>query len=291
MNASAATILDMARQGNVAAMGEAEDWMPKLEVNELISLVVSVWEKKEHRQEAAARAAKQLAQEYKKPMEVYLNAFGVFAVKTGLEQQEKLYFSKEGTEELARKIVEVAKILEKTVSDYCHGKIREEDFISSLNQSGVGEIRDSFLRAAGIDPDEIKEQIQGALGEKATGVSALLVSFYASAAAYKILKESLQDASLMRENRLRIEEECARSVSQMRAYREKMNAAVSDCLYIHAETFNAGIAAMDRAILDGDAQGFIRGNVMIQEILNYHVQFRNQNEFDALMDGDAAFVL
>ncbi len=291
MNASAATIFDMARQGHAAAKGEAEDWMPKLEVNELISLVVSVWEEKEHRQEAAARAAKQLAQKYKKPMEIYLNAFGVFAVKTGLEQQEELDFSKEGTEELARKIVEVAKTLEKTVSDYCHGKIREEDFISGLNQSGVGEIRDSFLRAAGIDPAEIKEQIQGALGEKATGVSALLVSFYASAAAYKILKESLQDVTLMRENRLRIEEECARSVAQMRAYREKMNAAVSDCLYIHAETFNAGIAAMDGAILDGDAQGFIRGNVMIQEILNYHVQFRNQNEFDALMDGDAAFVL
>lgn len=265
--------------------------MPKLEVNELISMVISVWEEKEHRQEAAARAAKQLAQKYKKPMEVYLNAFGVFAVKTGLEQQEELDFSKGGTEELARKIVEVAKILEKTVSDYCHGKIREEDFISSLNQSGVGEIRDSFLRAAGIDPAEIEKQCQSVLGEKATNVSALLVSFYASAAAYKILKGSLQDAALMRENRLRIEEECARSVAQMRAYREKMNAAVSDYLYAHAETFNAGIAAMDRAILDGDAQGFIRGNVMIQEILNYHVQFRNQNEFDALMDGDAAFVL
>lgn len=291
MNANAATILDMARQGNAAAMGKAEKWMPKLEVNELISLVVSVWEEKEHRQEAAARAAKQLAQKYKKPMEVYLNAFGVFAVKTGLEQQEELDFSKERTDKLARKIVEVAKTLEKTVSDYCHGKIREEDFISRLNQSGIGEIRDSFLRAAGIDPAEIKEQIQGALGEKATAVSALLVSFYASAAAYKILKESLQDAALMRENRLRIEEECARSVAQMRAYREKMNAAVSDCLYVHGEMFNAGIAAMDRAILDGDAQGFIRGNVMIQEMLNYHVQFRNQNEFDALMDGDAAFVL
>ena len=291
MNASAATILDMARQGNVAAMGEAKDQMPKLEVNELISQVVSVWEEKEHRQEAAARAAKQLAQEYKKPMEVYLNAFGVFAVKTGLEQQEELDFSKVGTEELARKIVEVAKTLEKTVSDYCHGKIGVEKFISSLNQSGIGEIRDSFLRAAGIDPTEIEKQAQSALGEKATGVSVLLVSFYASAAAYKILKGSLQDAALMRENRLRIEEECARSVAQMRAYREKMNAAVSDCLYIHGETFNVGIAAMDGAILDGDAQGFIRGNVMIQEILNYHVQFRNQNEFDALMDGDAAFVL
>ena len=241
MNASAATIFDMARQGNAAAMGEAEDWMPKLEVNELISLVVSVWEEKEHRQEAAARAAKQLAQKYKKPMEVYLNAFGVFAVKTGLEQQEELDFSKEGTEELTRKIVEVAKTLEKTVSDYCHGKIREEDFISGLNQSGVGEIRDSFLRAAGIDPAEIKEQIQGALGEKATGVSALLVSFYASAAAYKILKESLQDATLMRENRLRIEEECARSVAQMRTYREKMNAAVSDCISMRRRSMRASL--------------------------------------------------
>ena len=291
MNASAATIFDMARQGNVAAMGAAKDRMPKLEVNELISQVVSVWEEKEHRQEAAARAAKQLAQKYKKPMEVYLNAFGVFAVKTGLEQQGELDFSKEGTEELARKIVEVAKTLEKTVTDYCHGEIGVERFISSLNQSGIGEIRDSFLRAAGIDPAEIEKQCQSVLGEKATNVSALLVSFYASAAAYKILKESLQDATLMRENRLRIEEECARSVAQMRAYREKMNAAVSDYLYAHAETFNAGIAAMDQAILDGDAQGFIRGNVMIQEILNYHVQFRNQNEFDALMDGDAAFVL
>ena len=49
------------------------------------------------------------------------------------------------------------------------------------------------------------------------------------------------------------------------------------------------------AIIGKDAEvrhcAFIRGNVMIQEILNYHVQFRNQNEFDALMDGDAAFVL
>ena len=70
MNASAATILEMVRQGNAAATGEAEKNMPKLEVNELISLVVSVWEEKEHRQEAAARAAKQLAQKYKKPREV-----------------------------------------------------------------------------------------------------------------------------------------------------------------------------------------------------------------------------
>ena len=87
------------------------------------------------------------------------------------------------------------------------------------------------------------------------------------------------------------EEECARSIAQMREYRESMNASVSDYLYIHAETFNEGLAAMDRAILEGDVNGFIRGNVAIQEILNYKIQFRDQNEFDALMDADTAFVL
>lgn len=291
MDAIAATILNTARQGNAAAIKQAEKCMPQLEVNELISLVVSVWEAKEHRQEAAAKAAKQLSERYRKPVEVYLNGFAVFAVKTGLEQQEYLDFSNQGTEELAQKMIHVASNLEKAVADFCHGKISEEVFISRLNQSGIAEVMDSFLRAAGIDPAEMKEQVQGMMGEKAMGVSALLVSFYASAAAYKILKEALQDAAIMRENRLRIEEECARSVVQMRVYREKMNTAVSDCLCIHAEAFNAGIAAMDRAILDGDVNGFIRGNVMIQEILNYPIQFRDQNGFDALMDGDTAFVL
>ena len=291
MDAIAATILNTARLGNAAAIKQAEKCMPKLEVNELISMVVSVWEAKEHRQEAAAKVAKQLSEKYRKPVEVYLNGFAVFAVKTGLEQQEYLVFSNQGTEELAQKMIHVASNLEKAVADFCHGKISEEIFISRLNQSGIAEVRDSFLRAAGIDPAEIKEQVQSVMGEKAMGVSALLVSFYASAAAYKILKEALQDAAIMRENRLRIEEECARSVAQMREYREKMNAAISDCLCIHAETFNAGIAAMDQAILDGDVNGFIRGNVVIQEILNYPIQFRDQNGFDALMDGDTAFVL
>ena len=57
MNASAATIFDMARQGNAAAMGKAEKWMPKLEVNELISMVISVWEEKEHRHSAPSTEA------------------------------------------------------------------------------------------------------------------------------------------------------------------------------------------------------------------------------------------
>lgn len=75
------------------------------------------------------------------------------------------------------------------------------------------------------------------------------------------------------------------------AYHQEIDQIVSDYLFEHAETFNCGIAAMDKAIIDGDINGFIRGNTTIQDILKYDVQFRNEEEFDALMDSDDAFRL
>lgn len=291
MDKNTAAVFSAAKQGNAVAMEKARAKLPKLEVNELISTVMSVWNAKENRQEAALKAAKQLARKYQKPMEVYLNAFAVFTIKKGLQNFKYQDIPKLGTEEFAQKIVDAAKNVEKAVADYCHGNLKEEDFIICLGQTGVLEVRDDFLQAAGLAPDDVKEKVQAVFGGEALGAGVLMVSFCASAAAYKQLKEALQDASIMREDRLRMEEECARSIAQMREYRESMNATVSDYLYIHAETFNEGIAAMDRAILEGDVNGFIRGNVAIQEILNYKVQFRDQNEFDALMDADTAFVL
>ena len=285
-----ANILGVAKQGHAAAWEKARAEMPELDINGLISIVASVWGAKENRAEAAADAAKKLAQKYKKPIEVYLNAFAVTFLADGLKQVKFQDISKLGTEEFTEKLVEAAKKIECAVVSFCHGNIDEVEFISRMGQTGVLEVGKSFLGAAGVDLDEVKGQIQGALGD-VHSISIRLVSFCAAVAAYKILKGALQDAAMMREARVRVEAECARSIAQMRAYREEMSAAVSDYLYDHAETFNTGIAAMDRAILEGDVDGFLRGNVMIQEILNYKVKFRNQEEFDALMESDAVFVL
>ena len=59
----------------------------------------------------------------------------------------------------------------------------------------------------------------------------------------------------------------------------------------HLDTFSHGFDAMDKAILDQDVNGFLRGNVFIQEKLGHIVQFRTQNEFDALMASDESFQL
>ena len=64
---------------------------------------------------------------------------------------------------------------------------------------------------------------------------------------------------------------------------------VSEYLSDHIQTFNQGFLEMDKAIAERDAEGFIRGNASIQELLGKEVQFRTQEEFDALMASDIAF--
>lgn len=290
MEANANAIFGAVRQGHMAAAEKAQAEMPKLEVNELISLVASVLGEKGNRAEAAMTAAKKLAAKYQKPVEVYLNAFAVFALENGLKQVKFRDVSKLGTEEFAEKVIEAVKKVESAVAAYCRADIDEVALISRLGEAGVLDVAQSFLQACGVDVAKVKGQVQAVL-EDFTSVGILLVSFYASAAAYKLLREALQDAAVAHENRIQVEEECAKSIERMRSYRERMNAAVSDYLFVRAETFNAGVAAMDQAILEGDVNGFLRGNVAIQEMLNYKIQFHNQEEFDALMDSDEAFVL
>lgn len=48
---------------------------------------------------------------------------------------------------------------------------------------------------------------------------------------------------------------------------------------------------MQQGIAANDSDCFIRGNVVIQRVLGHEVQFRNQQEFDDLMDSDAPLVL
>ena len=70
-----------------------------------------------------------------------------------------------------------------------------------------------------------------------------------------------------------------------------MEKKVSEYLNLHLDVITDGFAAMDKAIMENDADGYIAGNVEIQKMLGYKVQFTNQQEFDALMDSDEDFML
>lgn len=285
-----ATVVNAAKLGHSAGWQQAKKCLPALDVNEIIKIITPVFEAKDHQGDAAINAAKALALKYKKPIEVYLNAFSVVFIENGLKQIKFENISSLGNKQFAKQLVDAAKNVENVIVRYCHSEIDEVELISRLCKSGILDVGQAFIQAAGINLAEVKDQIHTALGD-VKGASVLLISFYASAAAYKMLNEALQEAAEMREERIRIEEECNQSIELMRQYRMQMSASVSDYLFIRSETFNEGVAAMDQAIMDGDINGFIRGNTIIQEILNYKIQFRNQDEFDMLMESDTAFVL
>ena len=103
--------------------------------------------------------------------------------------------------------------------------------------------------------------------------------------------KSLKDASIAYEHRLAVEEECRQSVELIVSYRQQMEENVSKYMSERLETIEHGFAEMDQALLRNDTDGFIRGNTEIQKLLNYDIQFTNQEEFDDLMDSDLTFKL
>ena len=106
-----------------------------------------------------------------------------------------------------------------------------------------------------------------------------------------MIREAQEDLEVAKAHRAEIEAACSESIALIRQYRQEMETVVNKYLSDRIMTFESGFKAMDKAILENDTDGYIRGNVEFQKILGYDVQFTNQEEFDDLMDSDIAFKL
>ena len=165
-------------------------------------------------------------------------------------------------------------------------KITEEELVKRIGGSGIQDVTRQILDALGI---------QGKLGVENPGellkLAPTVVAYTATMAAFKELKKAQADLSVAQEERKKIEAACQESIQMIRQYRQEMDNIVSRDLTVRLETFENGFRTMDQAILDSDADGYIRGSVEIQKILGYDTQFTNQQEFDELMISDEAFKL
>ena len=108
---------------------------------------------------------------------------------------------------------------------------------------------------------------------------------------YEVLSTALHDYELAKEERIRVERECAEAVELIRQYRRDMSRDVENYLATHDELFNRAFDAMDQALISNDIDGYLAGNAEIQESLGYLPRFRTQQEFDDLMASDDNFVL
>ena len=257
---------------------------PELDINKLINIAFDLCCRRNDLSEDDWKEAKEKVMKEVVPFaEYHLKQHAMTAVSTGI--------SAVGIKELASQkfssgLVDSAQQIGIWVVQYMRKEISEEAFISNMTGPGNQKLVKDLLAALKID-----EKLGVSSVEEIFKLSYPVMAYTASMAAYKELRKAQEEYEEAHEKRILIEKACVESVAMIRQYREEMDRVVSKYLTEHLETFESGFAAMDQAIMDGDVDGYIKGNVEIQKILGYNAQFTNQQEFDALMDSDIAFKL
>ncbi len=190
--------------------------------------------------------------------------------------------------DFTRDLVGAAQDIGTTLHGFFSGSLSQEECMEALFDRGFEEINNAIKHTLSVIdvPSHVPEPLTKLLD--ATGAT-----FCYEAFEYVVneVADSLKEAREAKRERVLIEQQCAEMLAEMMQAREEMRQLTEQYFKDHYETIEAGFAAIDRAILHDDIDGFIQGNTMLQEMFGYQQQFHNMDEFDALMDSDEAFKL
>lgn len=261
---------------------------PELDINKLINIAFDLCSKRnalsdEDWKKAKENAKEEVMKEVMPFIEHHLKQHATAAVSAGISA---VGIKELATQKFSSELVDSEQQIGVWVCQCMKKEISKEDFISNMTGPGNQKLVKDLVAALKID-----EKIGVSSVEEIFKLSYPVMAYTASMAAYKELRKAQKEYEKAYEERILIEKACEESVAMIRKYREEMDRVVSKYLTEHLETFESGFAAMDQAIMDGDVDGYIKGNVEIQKILGYDIQFTNQQEFDDLMDSDIAFKL
>ena len=227
----------------------------------------------------------ELVERHKEFTKQYLNGMAEKAINGALaEFADHPMINKLNDEEFAHLMVNAGKRIMIQVGRLAHKEIDLELFVDDLFGTEIKDIAVRIMQAADIDVKTLMLNRTEIL--KVANPS---VMYQVWIAVYRELRKSYEELALARAERIRVEAECEKCIRMIKAYREEMEAEVSRYLGDHYAVFEAGFEAMNQAMIDDDIDGFISGNVMIQEALGYDVQYRNQAEFEELMYSDEPF--
>ena len=264
------------------AWDKAVSKAPELDVNKLIGVAVSFVLGKKPIDEIV----KDLSDDYGPAVKQYFTSFSDQAIKNALKESNDETLTKLAKGNFAKNLKKTTLSITDLVQKYMKGDIGEVQFIDGLINSGLKELGAEFLQAGGIDKSLLYNKDGSVLS-----LTSPAIGYCATVKAYEILMKALDDADKAYEHRLLVEEECRKTIELIRQYRAEMEEAVNKYLTRHYETFGHAIDTMNQALLENDSNGYIRGNIEIQILLGFDVQFTNQVEFDDLMDSDIALKL
>jgi len=210
----------------------------------------------------------------------YATSFAGATVKGLLQNSSYAFLRSVSKTSLPAQMVNSAISVGKSLRRYMAGEISGAECMREMAQDGVGTIGSALCSTIGV---AALPSATPALIGAVTGMGAAMIGYALSTAAYKELSSALKEARLAREERIRVERECAESVRMIRQYRREMEQNVSRCLSGYRRAFESCFLALDEAIMKDDADGFIRSNAELQGILGRKPQISSFDEFDAMM--------
>ena len=256
---------------------KARSAMPEMDASKIVRYVVGYFSGEKELNDIA----KELSQEYAPAVKKYLETFSDQLIKDALKQADNEELQKLAKGDFSKRIRQTTINISKNVEKYMKGEMDEVELVQSITESGIVKIGQDIISAYGVDLSDLIDE-DGHL----IAYSAETVAFICMTKIYDVLMKALDDAAIAYERRLQIEAEIAKSLELIRKYRAELKEKTDKYFTKHYETIEVGMKAMDEAIIEGDSDGFIRGNTEIQKMLGYKVQFNNQKEFDELMDSE-----
>lgn len=218
----------------------------------------------------------------------YVTAFAGSVLKGGMQNAPSTYLRTLSKTNLPAVLITTTCSIGKTLHRYMQGDIDGVECIEELGEKGVGEIGSAMFASIGVAVvPSTAPFVLGVIG----GIAGATFGYAAASAIYQELATTLKNAKLAHEERLLIEKECAEAITMIRNYRKEMDEMVSRYLSENIQIFNNSFSEMDKAILENDSDGFIKGNLEIQKAMGKEVQFTNQNEFDLFMDSNISLKL
>ncbi len=167
--------------------------------------------------------------------------------------------------------------LGKSMSRYAKGQISGVELLEEIGDKGAGHISSTLFAIVG----------QAAIPIPVVGAMVgSMVGYALSSTFYNELTTSLKEAKISRENRIRIEKECADAINYIRECRKEMNSIASQYFHDYQCVFNSAFADMDSALLSDDIDLFISGANKITQQLGGNIQYETMDEFESFMDNN-----
>jgi hypothetical protein len=263
-----------------------DDSLPNIDVGVLINFLVDMFKSdKKERVDIIKKYAKTYSKSFLRYGKIFSEDFFPKTINEILAKNDREEFRTLAENGFADCLVNASEEIIGIVALYVTKQIDADEFLIRMSKTGIGEVGVKVMKAFNIDPQNFTSNPQMLLN-----FAAPIMAYQGLMGAYREYSKALDDLRLARESRMRVEAECQRSIEMIRAYRMEAEQRVSEYMNEHLDAFQSGFAAMDQAILANDPDGYIAGNVQIQQMLGAEIQFTNQEEFDALMDSDEDFV-